>query len=313
MSKTQLTERQQRNQDAFVDGVLALRDPESEAFKEIAFWGRLFVQAALPHSNPGRDVDVWGRENGRFSLTVQSGADVVNGKTVYTGIPFGSIPRLLLSWMCTEVVRTREQKIYLGDSLAEFMRSIGIGDATGGRWGSITRLKNQMRRLFEARISYRWRGEEGEARKSIQVADEEVLWWSDEAPSQSGLFQSYVLLSDAFFEDIITRPVPVKLAALKLLKQSPLALDLYTWLTYRVFALKKPVAISWVALGNQLGAEYSDPKNFARACRQHLRTIRTVYPEFRVAEERGRLIVKPSMSHVVAVPRVAGSRAKSAA
>lgn len=293
-----LTERQQRNRDAFLDGAIALRDPESAEFKELAFWSRIWVQAALPHSNPGREVDVWGRENGKFSLTVQSGADVVEGRTVYTGIPYGSIPRLLLSWMCTEVVWTKEPKLFLGDSLAEFMRAVGIGPATGGRWGSIARLKDQMRRLFEARISYRWRGEEGEARKSIQVADEEVLWWSEEAPKQRGLFQSYVVLSEPFYIDLVSHPVPVKVAALKLLKRSPLALDLYTWLTYRVFALKKPVAISWATLGRQLGAEYSNPKDFAKACKGHLRKIRTVYPELRLGEERGRLIVKPSPSHV---------------
>ena len=294
-----------KREDAFIDRALSMRDSESHAFGEIGYWARVWVQASLPHSNPGK-VNVWGRENGAFSLTVQPGVDIVGGKEKNYGIPFGSIPRLLMCWMCTEAVRTKERKLFLGPSLSEFIKSVGIGAATGGRWGSITRLKDQMERLFEARISYRWRGDKLRARKGIQVASEDVLWWSDEAPEQPTLFKSYVVLGDEFFTDIVTRPVPVKLEALRLLKRSPLALDLYTWATFRVFGLKKPVGISWSALQTQLGAEYTSTKEFARHCKATLRRVRAVYPERRLDFAPGRLVLKPSKTHVKALPRAPG-------
>ena len=285
-------------QAEFIERAISMRDEKSDEFHEIGFWARVWVQASLPHSNPGK-VYVWGRENGAFSLTVQPGIDIVDGREVNIGIPYGTIPRLMMCWMCTEAVRTQTPKLYLGESLAEFMASVGIGSATGGRWGSITRVKEQLKRLFEARISYRWRGgKEGRARKSIEITSEEVLWGSEEDPAQNSLFRSYIVLGDAFFRDIVTNPIPVKLEALRLLKQSPLALDLYTWLTFRVFRLSEPLAVSWATLEKQLGAEYRSTDEFARSCKTHLRKIQLVYPELRVEFPRGRLLIHPSPTHV---------------
>lgn len=293
-----------QRQSKFIEHAIAMRDPESTSFNEIGFWARVWVQASLPHSNPGL-VNVWGRENGAFSLTVQPGMDVVNGKEVNYGIPFGSIPRLIMCWMCTEAVRTKEPRLYLGASLTAFMKDVGLGSATGGRWGSITRVKEQLRRLFNARISYRWRGKEGFARRSIEITSEEVLWWSEDTPEQPTLFDSYIILGEAFFQDMITRPVPIKLEALRLLRQSPLALDLYTWTTFRAFELQKPVAVGWRALQRQLGAEYASADEFARSCKQHFKKILLVYPELRIKFPRGRLLLLPSPTHVRHRPRKA--------
>ena len=287
-----------RNQLSFVNRAMSMQDPESEEFREIAYWARVWVQASLPHSNPGK-VSVWGRENGAFSLTVQPGVDIVNGQEVNHGIPYGSIPRLLMCWMCTEAVRTQEPQLFLGNSLSKFMRSIELGNATGGRWGNVARLKEQMNRLFQARISYRWRGGQlGQARKSIQITSEEVLWWSEKTPELPTLFKSYITLDDRFFNDIVANPVPIKLEALRLLKSSPLALDLYTWLTHRVFALRQEVAIPWKLLERQIGADYSSTENFARKCKAVLKRIQLVYPELKLETPTGRLVVKPSPTHV---------------
>lgn len=281
----------------FVNRAISLQDPEKDVFHEISYWARVWVQGALPHSSPG-NVPVWGRENGAFSLTVQPGMDIVDGKTVNYGIPYGSIPRLIMCWMCTEAVRTKEPKLYLGESLSEFMHEVGIGRATGGRWGSITRVKDQMLRLTQARISYRYRGEEACARKGMQIAKEDVLWWSEQEPDQSSLFQSYIVLDDAFFQEIVTKPVPIKLEALKLLKQSSLALDLYTWLTFRMYGLDKPVVIAWSTLEKQLGANYKETKEFARKCKQTIEKVKILYPELKVQYLDGRLKLLPSATHV---------------
>ena len=51
------------------------------------------------------------------------------------------------------------------------------------------------------------------------------------------------------------------LRVLKALR-SPMAIDLYCWLTYRNSYLRKPCRIPWAALAAQLGADYSEGKNF---------------------------------------------------
>lgn len=274
-----------------------LRDPASPSFHEVGFWARVWVQAALPHSDPG-GVSVWGRENGQFSLTVQPGMDVVEGRQVSSGIPYGSLPRLILCWMCTEAVRKESPKLYLGESLAEFMQAVGVGRATGGRWGSITRFKEQMKRLTQARISFRFRGLEGTARRALQLSKEEVLWWSPRCAVQRSLFRSYLVLDDAFFQEIITNPIPIKVEALRMLQKSSLALDLYTWLTFRVHRLQQPVTISWSALERQFGANYAVTDEFARRCRRTIRKILVFYPQLRVEFPRGRIRLLPCETHV---------------
>ena len=55
-------------------------------------------------------------------------------------LPFGNLPRLILAWICTEVVKTQSREVVLGKSLANFMRSLGVYSSSGGKY---TRLRNQ--------------------------------------------------------------------------------------------------------------------------------------------------------------------------
>ena len=66
-------------------------------------------QANLPHRNPG-DVNVWGRENGKFSLVIQAGYTMKAGQPSCIGLPYGSLPRLLLAWITTEAVKTKRKR-----------------------------------------------------------------------------------------------------------------------------------------------------------------------------------------------------------
>ena len=56
--------------------------------------------------------------------------------------------------------------------------------------------------------------------------------------------------------------------ALKLLKRSPLALDIYFWLTYRMSYLQKDTLIPWEFLQMQFGAYYATdgrgPRDFKK-------------------------------------------------
>ncbi len=47
-------------------------------------------------------------------------------------LPFGNLPRLILAWLSTEVVRTQSRELVLGKSLSEFMRTLGVYSSAGG-------------------------------------------------------------------------------------------------------------------------------------------------------------------------------------
>lgn len=261
----------------------------------LGFLARAMVQATLPHRRvAGTEFE---RRNGAFRLSLLAPSAV--------GLPYGSIPRLLLAWLTTEAVRTKSRELVLGDSLSAFMRELGL-IPTGGRWGSIGRLKAQTARLFAATVSCVYEGDGRTALLGYRLADKAMLWWDAQRPAQAALWASTVVLSEPFYAEVINRPVPVDMRALRILKRSPLALDLYAWLTYRMSYLSKPTTIPWVALAAQFGSDYGRLRDFKAAFVGELRKVEIVYPDLRVSPDDGGLTLLPSKPHI---PKLARGRA----
>lgn len=109
---------------------------------------------------------------------------------------------------------------------------------------------------------------------------------------------SVVVLSAEFYDELLTHAVPIDLRPLGALKGSPLALDIYSWLTYRMSYLRKPCLIPWEALQTQSGANYSRPRDFKRKFLAHLADVLHVYPSARLSEQPAGLLLRPSPTHV---------------
>ena len=130
------------------------------------------------------------------------------------------------------------------------------------------------------------------------MADKAQFWCDNKHPEQAGLWKSTVTLSENFFNEVIDRPVPIDMRAIKALKQSPMALDIYTWLTYRASYLKRPTVIPWSSLALQFGSDYSRLRDFKQAFIDEMKKVVLVYGQVQVdATEQG-LIVKPSLTHI---------------
>ena len=200
----------------------------SETTPDRGFLGRTIALCSLPRSNPGNRHQ-YKRVNGPYKLIMIAGGD--------NKLPFGTNPRLILAWVCTEAVRTGSRDIVLGRSLSEFMRKLGIS-STDGRGQA--RLRNQMDRLFNCSVSMIYKDEHGKQFVNSHIANRGEFWWNERKPDQPALWESKVRLSEEFFNEIIRHPVPLDMNTLKALKRSPLGLDLYLWLVYRIFALTTP-------------------------------------------------------------------------
>lgn len=287
----------EKSLDRLITKVLTIEAEKAEKAGAIGFMARALTQATMPH----RKIDdpFFRRKNGAFSLAIVAHPDV--------GLPYGSIPRLLLSWMTTEAVRTKSPVVELGASLSAFMTELDLVP-TGGRWGSITRLKNQIERLFSCMVSCRYQdtGEGKSSGSGFIIAKEYRLWWNPKNKDQIPLWKSTVTLSTDFFEEIINRPVPVDMRALKALKRSPMALDIYCWLTYRMSYLNKPTEIPWAALQMQFGADYAFDeqglRNFKKKLLHHLQSVLMLYPEANIEDSERGLLLKPSKPHVAQLP-----------
>lgn len=286
-----------RAQEKFLDKAVAISlDPLQT---EAVFMARQLVQATLPHKDPG-DVPAWTRHNGNLTLSVQPGLD--KGKSL--GIPFGTIPRLLLFWMTTEALRTGSRKLYLGENLSDFMRQLDLVP-TGGRWGSITRLRSQMGRLLQARISFDYSDEYRKRWINMEIAPEGELWWDYRNPDNGSLFESWIELGEKFYQAITASPVPLDMRALIALKKSPLALDLYAWATYTTYQANKTEkarSVSWGQLQKQFGGDYSSVQDFRKYALKALKKIQLVYPDFKMEVIKGGIEVVPSKTAITMRP-----------
>lgn len=273
--------------DALINQALAIEDEQAQEAGALGFMARAMVQATLPHrAVAGNEFE---RRNGSFTLTLQAPSKI--------GLPYGSVPRLLLAWVTTEAVKTKSRELELGDSMSAFMAELGM-TPTGGANGSITRLKNQTRRLFAATVTASYEDDKQIADMGYRLADRSVLWWHSKDPEQAGLWKSSVTLSEHFFNEVVDRPVPIDMRAIKALKQSPMALDIYTWLTFRVSYLKRPAVIPWASLAMQFGSNYAQLRQFKAAFLDELKKVVLVYGKVQVEASELGLTVKPSLTHI---------------
>ena len=87
---------------------------------------------------------------------------------------------------------------------------------------------------------------------------------------------------------------------LKALKRSSLGLDLYLWVSYRTFTLKRPLRLSWKKLYRQFGSEPTkeNDKNTVNRFRTHalreLKKIKLAWPSLNYSTAKGVLILSPS-------------------
>lgn len=176
---------------------------------------------------------MWTRSSGNISLMIQpgyftqqrserasNGRQRIVSETVSFGYPYGSYPRLMLAWIGKEIMAKKkrgefqgtveDRRISLGNSLSEFMYNLGIPMATGGKRGTMTLVRQQMIRLFSATIAIVQNksapNNQNQEPLSIDrigylLADQLSTWWDPMQPGQGSMFESFVVLSEPFFNE----------------------------------------------------------------------------------------------------------------
>lgn len=270
--------------ERLINQAVAIETESAQDAGALGFVARATIQATLPHRKV--DGNEFIRRNGNYTLRLLAPSDI--------GLPYGAVPRLLLAWVTTEAVKTRSRELELGDSMAAFMAELGMS-----RQGSnIASLKNQTRRLFNATVSATYDDGRHIEDMGYRLADRTMLWWHPNDPEHEELWQSSITLSEAFFSEVVSHPVPVDMRVIKALKQSPMALDTYMVLTYRVSYLKQPTVIPWPSLAFQLGSDYKLLRQFKAAFLQELRNVMLVYSGVRVEVLDYGLKIMPSLTHI---------------
>ncbi|WP_281661184.1 replication protein RepA [Microvirgula aerodenitrificans] len=273
-----------------IDAHLAIEAQDAKSAGTLGFMTRSLAIATLPHRKTPDFRFV--RRNGDFTLTMMTAHP--------QGLPYGTLPRLLLTWVCTEVAQKRERVLSLGDNLAAYLAELGL-HSTGGKRGDITRLKHAMTTLFSSVISCHYEGKDAFVLQNVLLADK-VDWWTPQNPEEAGQWQSTLMLSEPFYKECIEHVLPFDMRAVRGLRQSPLALDIYIWLTYRMSYLARRTTIPWVALAGQFGSGYAmneqGLRDFKRAFLRELKHVLVIYPQAKLSDSANGLVMYPSPPHV---------------
>lgn len=248
----------------------------------IGFGAKALVSACLPYNQPKKESlenGAWIRKNGAYSLWIQGGPK---------GLPYGTYPRLFVIWLTTQAIKTGNRKIFAGGTIREYLKAVGVDSSRGVR-GSGKMMLEQTTKFLESRAAFS-RSESNdkfiiEAGNQMLFAEDYELLWDPKKPDQELLFDSYIELSEKFFKEITSYSIPLDMRAVEAIRSSPMALDIYQWLAYRLHYIKpgKPTLPSWDDLRLQFGAEYKRRDHFINQFKKKLKQAMTVYPAARVA------------------------------
>jgi hypothetical protein len=200
----QIKPKSEKNREKFIQQILEIQMVNAQDAGAIGYTSPIFVLATMPHAEPkdpsGKKISEFSRINGDYHLTIEGASNI--------GVPYGTLPRLILVWLISEAVKTKKKEIFLGNSLSAFMRELGIQPSSGYN-GSIKRIRDQLTRLFSCRITCtgykagtKHRNEDVVSFYQIAPVHKAILWWhpKEKKTEQASLFNSSIVLSEEFFQ-----------------------------------------------------------------------------------------------------------------
>lgn len=272
-----------------------------------SYMPRAFIQASLPYKRPleadGTPKKTIVRTSPSLTMTITT----INEE----GLPYGAMPRLILAYITQEAIRNRSRRIDLGDSINDMLRLFQRA-SNGGRNGTQPQFKKQLNLLLSSMFCFEWRKNISSTpdtetnvklRQFFPAVEKSVIFETKGKkaaktnPNDKSLY--YLFLNESFYEEIINSPVPVDMRAMCALQKSPLAMDLYTFYTYRVFNLKKPLNLPWTSLMRQFALNVERLPDFRRQFRAATEKVLEIYPELRVdTSGQDCVVLYPSPPHV---------------
>jgi hypothetical protein len=250
----------------------------------------LFCQTVLPFRDPGPDVRVWEREQGKISLLLEAGrAKDPYGRYVEVGLPFGPAVRLILCHLNTEALRTGSPVIEVKDSITAFVHRLQ-GFVPNGR--EIRKFKDQLTRLSASTIRLAASCNGYTVQKNTHIVGEFTLW-AGRFEEERFLLPQQIILSSEYFESLQEHAVPLDERAVSALAHSAIALDVYCWLAQRLHRVDPKCGqfIPWSALHQQFGQGYKEIRKFRRDFLNVLTMVKAQYPAARFGADKGGMML----------------------
>lgn len=250
------------------------------------FYPAPFIYCALPYRKP--DFHLWERENGSQKLVMTAGSFTNPDGSVESYIPYGKLARAALLFLTSEAKKTGSARIDLSKSYRGFMEDLGLP------WNprNAKDAEKQLRAVLSLRLQFTVL--EHQDNGDTKISDFEFLIGRGreivfDANADIKEKESYLLLSDDFMQYIVANSaVPINQDAWRELlteSKSPMALDIFLWLSSRLPNLEHDVRVSWPQLMAQFGSTAIDIRDFKKRFRLALDQVLEVYPQAKVIEQ----------------------------
>jgi hypothetical protein len=277
-----------------LDAFLRVQDEEPVP----AFLHSALCAMSLPTKRPKDDTQPILREDGKYALAINPRPVLQNidGKSVLKslGVPYGAYPRVALIYLLSQAVMKQSRDVYLGRNFTEWMRRLGYQTVSYGPRGTANLMREQVDRLLACEWQIRWDGTEADG-SAFAVRDVKISNEYAGSLDKNGSFAREIRMSEAFYSHLIEHAVPLNEIAIRELKGTPTALDLYTYLAYRLprIGSDRGQVISWDQLAKHLGNE-ADTKRFRQTVRETMQIVSAVYPNANVDLSGRKVVLHPS-------------------
>lgn len=256
----------------------------------------------LPYTKKPVEERTYQSDQGRMKLLIKAGELLSpDGEWVPQPLPYGSRARLLLLHLCSEAIRQKSPTINIEDSLTAFLNKMGF-EATGGPRGTLTAFKQQVNALAACNMKIGMTDGAGHAQTINTQPFASLDVWFPQDPDQRMLWPSTITFSRDFYDTLSKHALPVNVHAIRAFSGSPRKIDIYYWLSHRIYGLDEPLQIGWGALKQQFGEGYSRERDFRAKFAEELKHISEVFPKLPAALDDNGLKLKPADAEALAIP-----------
>jgi hypothetical protein len=250
----------------------------------------MLAQLSLPYRRV--EGGVFERHSGPYSLQLRAGSALTKNGFLRMDVPYGTKSRLVLLMLTGTAVRLGSRHVPVSSSFTRFCReTLGL-DKSGQTLGYLKRQLLNMS-CVDMTIAY----DRGGSFDVIQGALFSKLSLTfDAGVGQELLWPDEISFGEAFWESLQTHRYLLDKRAIQALTHSSRALDLYCWLAYRCWKLKKPTKIRWSSLIYQFSdnPKTSAMRSFKPRFKTALKSALLVYPGCRVEMHDEYIVLHPA-------------------
>jgi hypothetical protein len=239
-----------------------------------------WCHAGLPHRKTADEQD-WRIVTEHLTLVVEPGKlPNKDGTSTYVGVPYGPVARLILYFLMDRALETGSRTVTLGRTLTAFLSRLGLSN--GGKTHRIVR--EQVERISRCRLTFHIEGNGRRGVANQAIIDSAMFFDGPKGADdgQASLFTDTLHLSEGFYNHLRQHNVFLDERAIEKIHANSRALDVYSWMAFRLPHIVQPVFIPWDTLRPQFGVGINVKRNFPSVMRDDLMLALSVYEKARV-------------------------------